>query len=384
MKKTILKSLPLITISLISFLAVILIGAAQVNAQLNFEAQVPIPGMEGTVPVGTKAGGVIQSTLLGEYVKNIYNYSFAVAGILAAVVLMGGGVMWLVSGGNQSSISKAKSIIGGSLIGLGILFSAYILLRTINPALLEMKPISIDNISEVPSKSNGMNCCVCKIDVKNIVSWAHLTPDQYHSCNSNIGLTEEECLASCEQWARRVEIKQFFTKSDVAEYSFEVNKTCGSDDQAYQCVNLPENNEYLIYNSIFESEGWAFDTGIEDQIKYMSPELAQFLNCMRSNLPEGVGRISSISDSKVADPENNLEMEDCNQSDCPTMLCAHMCQSCHYGGGIFGANESYAIDLGDEENYNLFLSAAKQCDGGAYVLKEDNHIHISVSKCPKQ
>lgn len=140
MKKTILKSSALLTLIFMFSLAIFLfLPINSSNAQMIFTPQVDIPGgVSGETPVGTKEG----ATLLGQYIKGIYDYSFAVGGILAAIVLMGGGVLWLVSGGNQSKVSKAKDIISGSLIGLGILFSGYLLFNTINPALLEMKPIT--------------------------------------------------------------------------------------------------------------------------------------------------------------------------------------------------------------------------------------------------
>ncbi len=376
MKKTILKSLPLITISLISFLAVILIGTAQANAQLNFEAQVPIPGMEGVVPVGTKTGGQIQSTLLGEYVKNIYNYSFAIAGILAAIVLMGGGVMWLVSGGNQSSISKAKETISGSLIGLGILFSAYILLRTINPALLEMRPISIDNIGAVSSNENRLGCCECVFVFDKL-----LLPDTADSsCQSNIGINKESCEELCglEAKDKFKNLGTLLTTSQLYHTSkFVWDNTCSTASNGTSLICAPLSQDQAgSFPTIFDSRGWVFDEEINKQISDMSPELAQFLNCMRASLPNGVGRISSISDSGQIGTLTNCEglLYDMND-------CVHSKNSCHYGGGL-KSNKSYAVDLGDEENYSIFETIAKQCDSGAFVLDEGDHTHINISKCP--
>src|SRR5665811_1012152 len=121
MKKIILKSSALLTLVFtLSLTLFLLLPIHKINAQMTFTPQVDIPGgVSGPTSVGTNG----QSTLLGEYIVGIYDYSFAIAGILAAIVLMGGGVLWLVSGGNQSKVSKAKDIIGGSLIGLGILFT---------------------------------------------------------------------------------------------------------------------------------------------------------------------------------------------------------------------------------------------------------------------
>lgn len=84
---------------------------------------------------------------LGEYLTAIYNYALKIGGILAAVMLMAGGVMWLISGGNSSQLGTAKEIITGSIIGLVLLFSSYLILSQINPNLVTMRPITLGSIS---------------------------------------------------------------------------------------------------------------------------------------------------------------------------------------------------------------------------------------------
>jgi len=375
MKKIILKSSALLTLVFtLSLTLFLLLPVNTSHAQLTFTPQVDIPGgVSGPTSVGTNG----QSTLLGEYIVGIYDYSFAIAGILAAIVLMGGGVLWLVSGGNQTKVSKAKDIIGGSLIGLGILFSGYILFNTINPALLEMKPIELPSFVGSTSNENTINCCVCKINVINSVTYIGLSPDQYNKCEASVGFTRKQCDESCKQWANRVEAKQFLTKSDVIEYDFKPDHTCGSDEESYQCIPLSSSLQAGSFPTAFNSQGWSFDPGIDEQIGDMSPELAQFLNCMRTDVPLDMGKISSISDHKHIGELTECEDDSYNETDC-----VHVKNSCHYGGG-YGTNESYAVDLGDEKNLNFFIQPALACDPGARIVDEDNHIHISISKCKR-
>ncbi len=112
---------------------------------LNFTPQIPMPGIKyeqgSSTAVGSFQGGVMTSDLLARYVKAFYDYGMAVVGILAAIVLMGGGLLWLVSNGNDSKITQAKELIIGSLAGMVILFGSWMLLNTINPDLLAMKSI---------------------------------------------------------------------------------------------------------------------------------------------------------------------------------------------------------------------------------------------------
>jgi len=137
--------------------------AAAVNVPVDFQPQVSIPGsvFSNTAPV---TGGVYDpvtrttsSDLLAKYIQAIYNYGLAIGGILAAIVLMAGGVLWLVSAGNDSKITQAKELILGSIIGILILFGSWIILNTINPDLLKLKVISPMSISQ--ETLQGIVCC---------------------------------------------------------------------------------------------------------------------------------------------------------------------------------------------------------------------------------
>ena len=83
---------------------------------------------------------------IAEFVKGVYNYGIGVGGILAAIMLMAGGIIWLVSGGDSSKVGQAKKVISGSIIGMLLLFGSYLILDTINPELKFLKPISLDLI----------------------------------------------------------------------------------------------------------------------------------------------------------------------------------------------------------------------------------------------
>jgi len=128
---------------------------------LIFQPQVIIPfsNMSSQTPVGkyNTASGTMVSDLLPRYIKAIYDYGIAIAGILAAVVLMGGGFLWLTSIGNESRVSKAKELITGGISGLVLLFLSYLVLNAINPNLLEFRPI----ITQVTIKKIfDSGCCV--------------------------------------------------------------------------------------------------------------------------------------------------------------------------------------------------------------------------------
>jgi hypothetical protein len=115
--------------------------------------QVKIPGMADlSKPTCLENGdGTYQCEIpwLGEYIKGIYNYAFAIAGILAALILMAGGLIWLISGGDASRITQAKELIIGSVTGTIILATSYLILVQVNSDLVNLQPISIGTISRI-------------------------------------------------------------------------------------------------------------------------------------------------------------------------------------------------------------------------------------------
>lgn len=118
------------------------------------ELQIKIPGLdlrEKKVNCEADSSGNYRCEVpwLGEYIKAIYNYGFSIAGILAAILLMAGGVLWLVSGGDASKVTQAKELIIGSVTGLIILAASYVLLIQINPDLVKFRPISIGHINKL-------------------------------------------------------------------------------------------------------------------------------------------------------------------------------------------------------------------------------------------
>jgi len=115
-----------------------------------------------------------------------------------------------------------------------------------------------------------------------------------------------------------------------------------------------------------------FDPDIQAQTSDASPALQTFLDCMSKKVPGNVGRISSISDSKIA--AGTCSFYTCSSN---PGGCSHACNSCHYGGKNC-KGKSYAVDFGDEQNAQALAKAAKECNSNAYTLNEGNHLHVSI------
>jgi|GEM_PF-5743971 len=78
---------------------------------------------------------------LSTYLSNLYQYFVGIVGILAAVMIMYGGIRWILAAGNQSRIQGAKNVIFSAIIGVVIAFSSYLLLYLLNPRTVDYETL---------------------------------------------------------------------------------------------------------------------------------------------------------------------------------------------------------------------------------------------------
>jgi len=122
----------------------------------NPKLAVNIPGFLGFRSIkceiassGEKTGEECVVSWLADYMQAIYRYGIGAILILAVVVMMIGGVVWLTASGNDKKISDAKNWINGSLFGVLIALSSYMILNIVNPALTTLSPIKLTSIGKI-------------------------------------------------------------------------------------------------------------------------------------------------------------------------------------------------------------------------------------------
>lgn len=123
---------------------IIIIFSFQIASALDFQPQIQIPGTDFARRVTLDDGG--GTYYIARYIMAIYQYGISIGAILATVVLMAAGLMWLVSGGNKEKIGQAKNMMYGSIIGLVLLLGSYTILYTINPELVNLRPPDIKEL----------------------------------------------------------------------------------------------------------------------------------------------------------------------------------------------------------------------------------------------
>jgi hypothetical protein len=210
------------------------------SGDIQFTPQVPIPGY--AFNSADKSTGNIANLI-----RAIYKYAIGIVGILAAVVLMIGGVMWVVAGGSSTMIGEAKAWIGASLTGLVIALCSYLILATVNPALVDLKTTTIGTVTPINSTNSGCegitNQGICTGSAgctwNNNICSRNTNPDQAEKC----GLAANEMTGpiSC---CRKPGTSQDKDEYKYARISFNRNcqEICGNDWAAYNIPNACKSN----------------------------------------------------------------------------------------------------------------------------------------------
>jgi hypothetical protein len=122
-------------ISTITFSAVligVLIVAAPVHAQIATNTVVTIEYPDFAT-AATPA----------DLVQRIFAYAIYIAGTLAVIAIVYGGIKYIASGGNESAQKDAKEIITSAVWGIGLLAGGWVILNTINPQLVSLSNLGL-------------------------------------------------------------------------------------------------------------------------------------------------------------------------------------------------------------------------------------------------
>ena len=87
------------------------------------------------------------------YLGQVIGRVLGIIGAVALLLLVYGGISMIISGGNESKITKSKSIIVYTLIGLVIIFSSYLIINfTINSI---RGTASVEETQDLPTAPGG-------------------------------------------------------------------------------------------------------------------------------------------------------------------------------------------------------------------------------------
>ncbi len=100
-------------------------------------------GLEVTYPEirGERPEGI--ETEITEYLVYLFYFLVIAAGVITFVSLLRGGTMWMTSAGNPGKLREARDQLLSAIVGFVIVVSAYILLQTIDPGLVELEQVEV-------------------------------------------------------------------------------------------------------------------------------------------------------------------------------------------------------------------------------------------------
>jgi hypothetical protein len=153
---------------------------------------------------------ISKDTTASEYVVYFFNLLVAIGAFIAVIMVISGGIDWVMSNGDPGKVSSGKKKIINTLFGVGVLLGCYLILNTINP---QLTTVNIDNlycehgvVVKAKSASNGNIKQQCidssQTDIKDTilstVKWTF--PDKYllkvytySAANYSGNITEFDC-----------------------------------------------------------------------------------------------------------------------------------------------------------------------------------------------
>lgn len=124
----------------------------------GFTSNVPIPGLEFSSEL-TAQNGYLSIPYFAQFVSAIQRYLTGIAVTAAAVMIVYGGFLYIMSA-SGANVRSGKTIIRDAVIGLILALSAYLILNVINPSLVNLDAIRIQKIVLDPSLIGNYNPAV--------------------------------------------------------------------------------------------------------------------------------------------------------------------------------------------------------------------------------
>jgi cell wall-associated NlpC family hydrolase len=116
---------------------------------------IPIPNLDLSAfskitTVDYKGETYVKIPYLSLYLAAVYRLGIGVAGVLAVIMIMIGGFIWLAAAGDAGKIGVAKKMITGAVVGLFLAVGSYTFMQIVNPDLLSPGTFLIKTVRPDP------------------------------------------------------------------------------------------------------------------------------------------------------------------------------------------------------------------------------------------
>ena len=103
-------------------------------------------------PLPQEGEDLKENVTLEEYLTWAFRFTLALAGFLAVMMIVIGGVEYIISGANESMRGEAHKRISNAIYGLILALVSYLVLYTINPNLVDFNNNQFFNEKTTSSK----------------------------------------------------------------------------------------------------------------------------------------------------------------------------------------------------------------------------------------
>jgi len=140
-----------------------------------------------------------EGTTLSQIIQYIYLFSLGIVGLTAFVSIIIGAVQYITSAGNDTKMGDAKDRITSALLGILILLASVLILRTINPDLINLEfslPGSQTDNTDTTGNYKCLCCCIPECTPTNpinrIPAWG------YSECKeTTYAQAQSDCASAC-------------------------------------------------------------------------------------------------------------------------------------------------------------------------------------------
>lgn len=153
---------------------------------------ISIPGISLTKPF--LRGGDIIIQFLPEYIAGVYRYALGIAAILAVVMIMIGGVQYIIGSSTGSeAVTAARTRITNAITGLVLVLSAYLVLYVVNPNLTAFDALEISYVAAIPAENyiepfgeEATSTTCTGSDCEGVNDWQDCMLEQYGADNAEV------------------------------------------------------------------------------------------------------------------------------------------------------------------------------------------------------
>ncbi|MDO8462893.1 MAG: hypothetical protein Q7S96_01275 [bacterium] len=127
---------------------------------------------------------------IAQYIAAIYRWAVPLGGVIAVVIIMVAGVIWMTSG-TTGKLSQAQQMITNATIGLILLVGSYVVLQLINPDLVRLSAIRVDIVQREELPTHDEPDEVSGVEPGTVVSIATSTADNIFVKGGSTRVTQE-------------------------------------------------------------------------------------------------------------------------------------------------------------------------------------------------